>query len=44
LDSVALSGSRVEEGAVVVRSVVCPGGIVPAKQTLMGEMVQPHNR
>ena len=28
-DAVVLAGGRVERGAVVIRSVVCPGGVVP---------------
>jgi hypothetical protein len=39
LDSVALRGSRVDDGAVVVRSVIGPGGVVPAGAEVIDRLV-----
>lgn len=36
-DSVILSGARVEAGAVVVRSVVCPGAVVKREQHVVDQ-------
>ncbi len=41
-DSVILSGARVEPGAVVVRSIVCPGGVVSAKSEAVETLVAQH--
>ena len=38
-DSVVLRGARVEPGAVVVRSVVCPGGVVGRDRTAVDLIV-----
>ncbi len=38
-DSVALRGARVERGAVVVRSVIGPGGVVAAGQVICEQLV-----
>ena len=38
-DSVVLRGGRVERNAVLVRSVVCPGAVVPAGSTLIDRVV-----
>ena len=38
-DSVVLRGSRVEPGAVVVRSVVCAGGVVGRDRTAVDKLV-----
>lgn len=43
-DSVVLAGGRVERGAMVVRSVVCPGGVVGLNQTVIDEVVSAANR
>jgi hypothetical protein len=39
LDAVALRGSKVGDGAVVVRSVVGPGGVVPAGAQVIDRMI-----
>jgi hypothetical protein len=38
-DCVVLAGGRVERGAVVARSVVCPGGVVRAKKCVVDALV-----
>lgn len=38
LDSVALAGSRIEEGAYAVRSVLCAGSRVHARQTILASL------
>ena len=38
-DSVVLRGGRVEYGAVLVRSVVCPGGVVRRERTAVDQFV-----
>jgi hypothetical protein len=40
---VVLSGGSVQRGAVLVRSVVCPGGVVPARATLVDAVVTASN-
>jgi len=42
-DSVVLNRARVGRGAVVVRSVVCPGAVVPAFTTVVDQVVRPRN-
>lgn len=39
LDSVVLKGGQVQEGAVVVRSIVCPGATVRAYATVIDEII-----
>lgn len=38
-DSVVLRGSRVRRGAVLVRSVVCPGAVVRNHEIVVGRLV-----
>jgi len=38
-DSVVLGGARVESGAVLVRSVVCPGAVVPRDTHVVDQVV-----
>ena len=38
-DSVALRGARVERNAVLVRSMICPGAVVPAGSTVIDRLV-----
>lgn len=38
-DSVVLAGGRVEAGAIVVRSVVCPGGIARKKARIVDQLI-----
>jgi hypothetical protein len=38
-DSVVLAGGCVEEGAVVVRSVICPGGVVLKRQHAVAQLI-----
>ena len=38
-DSVVLGGSRVAEGAVLVRSIVCPGARVGRRQRVIDQVV-----
>ena len=40
-DSIVLRGAVVEAGAVLVRSVVCPSGLVRRERTLVDEFVRP---
>ena len=42
-DSVVLRGGIVEAGAVLVRSVVCPSGLVRPDQTVVDDFVRPVN-
>ena len=39
LDSVVLEGGEVQDGAVVVRSLICPGAVVRARATVIDEIV-----
>jgi hypothetical protein len=38
-DSVVLRGAVVEAGAVVVRSIVCPGGVVKKDRQAVDQLV-----
>ena len=39
-DSVVLSGAKLERDALVVRSVICPGGVVRSGQMIVDEVVK----
>lgn len=41
LDSVALAGSRIDEGAYAVRSVLCPGSQLQARHSVQGKLLLP---
>jgi hypothetical protein len=41
-DSVVLKGGSVEGGAVVVRSIVCPGGVVRRDRSAVDQFVCPN--
>jgi len=43
-DSVVLGGGRVEAGAVVVRSVVCPGGVLRRGRMTVDDLVAPPSK
>ena len=43
-DSVVLGGARVERGAVIVQSVVCPGAVVRRNQTVTDRLVEAPRR
>lgn len=43
-DSVVLSGGLVEPGAVLVRSIVCPGGVLRRDTTAVDQFVSPDPR
>jgi ADP-glucose pyrophosphorylase len=38
-DSVVLSGAVIEAGAVVVRSIVCPGGVIKKDKHAVDQLV-----
>jgi hypothetical protein len=40
-DAMVLRGGRIERGATVVRSIVCPGAVVPRGQVVIDQMVRP---
>lgn len=40
-DSVVLGGARVEDHAVLVRSVVCPGAVVPRGRMRVEDLIEP---
>lgn len=37
-DSVVLAGARVEDRAILIRSVICPGAVISAKETVRDEL------
>ncbi len=43
-DSVVLSGGRVERGATLVRSLVCPGGVAGKNKIIVDQIVGPNVR